>query len=341
MIIAIVFLLPGATGTVYGQWHIEKSEFIFQEGQVPFKQCHASTIVQLGDGSLAAAWFGGAFEGSADVEVWMSYYKAGSWSVPVSVANGRGVPDEHFPCWNPVLFRDRHGMLHLYYKVGPNPREWWGMEKVSGDDGHCWSSAIRLPTGVLGPIKNKPVQLANGVILSPSSTEDGDDRWRVHIERSEDDGKNWTIIPVDHSASGFNVIQPSILQYADGHLQLLCRSKEGTVVQAWSSDEGRSWSMLSKSKLINPNSGIDAVTLKDGKQLIVYNPDVPGKEWYNGRAKLRVAISVDGLDWEDVAVLEDGHEEEFSYPAVIQAKNGEIHITYTYDRKMIKHVVIK
>jgi alpha-L-fucosidase len=75
--------------------------------------------------------------------------------------------------------------------------------------------------------------------------------------------------------------------------------------------------------------------------MIVYNPDVPGKDWFNGRSKLRVAVSGNGTDWRDVVELENGTTEEYSYPAIIQTRDGLVHITYTYDRKNIKHVVLK
>ena len=113
------------------------------------------------------------------------------------------------------------------------------------------------------------------------------------------------------------------------------------MVQAWSKDNGNTWSSLSKTSLLNPNSGIDAVTLKDGRQLVVYNPDVPGKDWVNGRAKLRVALSKDGMNWQDIVTLEDGATQEYSYPAIIQSADGLVHITYTYDRKNIKYVILR
>jgi predicted neuraminidase len=55
---------------------------------------------------------------------------------------------------------------------------------------------------------------------------------------------------------------------------------------------------------------------------------------------LNVAISSDGQNWKDVAVLENEPNGEFSYPAVIQAADGKVHITYTWKRKKIKHVVM-
>ena len=124
-------------------------------------------------------------------------------------------------------------------------------------------------------------------------------------------------------------------------MQILCRSKQGNIIQSWSNDVGKTWSALSKTTLPNPNSGIDAVTLKDGRQLIVYNPDVTDKERYNDRSKLRVAMSIDGENWNDIMDLENGTSEEYSYPAIIQTSDGLIHITYTYERRNIKHVVIR
>lgn len=318
-------------------WKKVKEELVFNTA--PFKQCHASTMVEVSPGKLLLACFGGSAEGKKDVDIWLSILNEQGISTPVDVANGIVNDTLRFPAWNPVLFKSREEKLFLFYKVGPNPREWWGMVKTSLDQGQTWSDAKRLPQGILGPIKNKPVQLADGSILSPSSVEVTENRWTAHLEKSIDGGNTWKLIPVD-SASKLDVIQPSILSYPGGKLQILCRSKQGSVVQAWSADAGETWGKLSKTALLNPNSGTDAVTLKDGTQLIVYNPDVPGKDWFNGRGKLRVASSFDGKIWKDVVILENGNREEFSYPAIIQTSDGLVHISYTYDRKNVKHVVI-
>ncbi|KAA3439788.1 sialidase family protein [Rufibacter hautae] len=319
-------------------WTKVKEELVFENA--PFQQCHASTLVEVSDGKLLLACFGGSGEGRVDVDIWLSTLDHKGTSKPVSVANGILHDTLRYPTWNPVLFKERKGTLFLFYKVGPNPREWWGVVKTSKDEGQTWSAPKRLPNGILGPIKNKPVQLTDGTILAPSSVEESTERWKVHIEKSTDAGLTWQRISVDPE-SGFDVIQPSIVFHSGKRLQILCRSKQGSIVQAWSKDGGNSWGKLSKTSLLNPNSGTDAVTLKDGTQVIVYNPDVPGKDWFNGRGKLYVAVSKDGNTWKDVAVLEDGKEEEYSYPAIIQTKDGLVHITYTYNRKNVKHVVYK
>jgi predicted neuraminidase len=310
-----------------------EEELIFSDP--PFKQCHASTLIETPGNKLLVACFGGSHEGNRDVAIWTTQ-KQTNWSTPSKAANHNA-----FPCWNPVLFRTQTGKLFLFYKVGPNPREWWGMDKTSADNGISWSPAITLPKGILGPIKNKPIQLKDGAILSPTSVEVTENRWQAYLERSIDDGQTWQITPID-TGSLFKVIQPSVLQYRDGRLQVLCRSNQDRVVTAWSDDKGLSWSKLDTTPLLNPNAGTDAVTLKSGRQLIVYNPGLQGKDWSDSRGKLAVAVSEDGITWKDVLLLENGDDRnEYSYPAVIQAKDGRIHITYTFNRKNVKHVVLR
>ncbi|HET7896986.1 MAG TPA: sialidase family protein, partial [Flavisolibacter sp.] len=265
--------------------------------------------------------------------------RGGQWTKPVVVATGIVNDTLRYPCWNPVLFQAKDSTLFLFYKVGPNPREWWGMVRTSKDEGKTWSKARKLPPGILGPIKNKPVQLADGTILSPSSVE-SETAWKVFMERSVDGGRSWSRVPVD-TGSPYRVIQPSILQHTGKGLQIVCRSDQDRVVTAWSSNGGKSWTRFARLDLPNPNSGIDAVTLQNKRQMMVYNPTVRGKDWWNNRGKLAVAVSVDGIKWKDVAVLENGSSEEYSYPAIIQTKDGKVHITYTYDRKNIRHVVLE
>lgn len=315
---------------------IVTSEYVFEDA--PFKQCHASTIIELKDGSPMVAWFGGEYEGSKDVEIWASVKNGDIWSTPKQIANGIINDSLRYPCWNPVLFRTKDG-ISLYYKVGPNPREWWGMVIRSTDEGKSWSAPEKLPDGILGPIKNKPATLSSGVILSPSSVETKNEEWHAHIERSTDGGKTWEKISIDPKNPA-KVIQPTLLLYPEGKIQALLRSNQNYIMESWSADEGKTWSPMAKTIVLNPNSGIDAVTLSSGLQVLIYNPMESGKDWVNGRNKLNVAVSVDGKIWKDAAVLEDQRSGEFSYPSVIQTSDKMVHVVYTANRKSIKHVVL-
>lgn len=306
-------------------------EFIFSHDNKPTPQCHASTIVETGDG-LAAAWFGGTQEGATDVGIWFSRRDSDTWSMPVEIANGLDADSTNcYPCWNPVLFRPAAGPLMLFYKIGSNCSTWRGMLKTSGDSGRTWSEPQALPKNIWGPARNKPVELPNGTIICPGSTEYHG--WRIHFESTTDLGKTWTTTgPIDDTET-FGAIQPTILEYADGWLQALCRSKQKYVTGLWSDDSGKTWSKMTRTTLPNPDAAIDGITLSDGRHLLVYNHS---KE---RRSPLNVALSKDGKNWELALALEN-KPGEFSYPAVIQTSDEKVHVSYTYLRKTIKHVVL-
>jgi predicted neuraminidase len=330
--LALLFAMPVHAETMPSP--VIATEFIAT--QPPTAQCHAGTIVETPSG-LVAAWFGGKQERDPGVGIWVSRHLSGQWAQPREVANGVQPDGSRLPTWNPVLFRSASGKLMLFYKVGPDPQHWWGMVMTSLDDGATWLTPRRLPAGVLGPIKNKPVQLADGSILSPSSTElEG---WHIHVERSVDDGETWVAGgPV--SAQGIDAIQPSLLPKHDGSVEAIGRTRQGKLFWSQSVDAGRHWSPLRLLDVDNPNSGIDAVALADGRYLLVYNPARPGAQWWDGRGTLAIAISRDGSHWKRVLTLEDKPGQEYSYPAVIQTRDGRVHVLYTWQRTRMRHVVI-
>jgi alpha-L-fucosidase len=317
---------------------IVNDEFIYSHNGIP--SAHASTIEQLQDGSLIAGWFGGTHERHPDVSIYISLRKNNSWSAPRKVADGVVNDSLRYPTWNPVLFNNGK-KLFLFYKIGPSPSTWWGVYKTSVDHGITWSRAIMLPDGILGPIKNKPITLDNGRIVSPSSIElQGGKIWRSHMEISDDSGETWRKIPVNYD-SEYKVIQPTIVKLKSGALKAFFRSNKNVILESSSKDQGQSWSTYKKSELPNPNSGIDAVALDNGLLLMVYNPLASGEDWSDGRNKLYLAKSRDAKHWEVILKLEDKENGEFSYPAIIQGKSGGIHITYTYNREKIKHIALK
>ena len=223
------------------------------------------------------------------------------------------------------------------------------------DDGKSWSDARRLPDGILGPIKNKPVELSDGSLLCPSSEETNElsSKWRVHFERSRipassiaastiagnsiaaggDQAQIWQRSAPVNDGLTWSAIQPSILQLGGDKLLAVGRSRQGKLFQVASPDLGKTWGPMTSAGLPNPNAGTDAVTLADGRHLLIYNHTA------SGRSPLNLAASQDGSTWRAALVLEDGPG-EFSYPAIVQTRDGMAHVTYTWKRQRIKHAVI-
>lgn len=316
-------------------------ELIFSVGSAPFASSHASTIVQLRNGDLLAAWFGGSGEGQSDVAIWSAQHTAAGWSKPVELAR-----ESHIACWNPVLFHSADGRLWLYYKYGPAPSDWVAARRFSLDEGRTWSPVEHLPAGLLGPIRAKPLVLANGVIVSGTSVE-AYHTWSIWVERSTDNGVTWaTIGPIPLAAdiaanarapdtTHHGLIQPSVVRLGERHLRLYARSTEdiARICVSDSFDDGLTWSAAHRLSLPNPNSGIDAVGLRDGRVVLVYNDTT------TGRSPLNVAVSRDGEHFKNFKTLE-AEPGEYSYPAIIQEAGGDLDITYTWNRKSIAYVHI-
>jgi alpha-L-rhamnosidase len=315
---------------------IVRDEFIFERASFP--ESHASTIVETPKG-LVTAWFGGMYEGSKDVGIWMSRMENDKWTAPVEITNGIINDTLRYACYNPVLYQVPGGDLLLFYKVGPRVVAWKGWMMSSKDNGITWTKPQPLPEGYLGPVKNKPVLLSNGELLCASSTEGNG--WKVHFEITPDFGKTWRKIGPINDGKTINAIQPSVLFHKDGRMQILCRSKNRAIAESWSSDGGKTWSEMALSSLPNNNSGTDAVTLRDGRQLLVYNHVLPPGNLAKGpRTPLNVSISDDGKNWDASLVLEDNPVSQYSYPSVIQSSDGMVHIVYTWRRERIKYVRI-
>ncbi len=324
------------------------AEFIFESA--PFASCHASTIVELRNGDLMAAWFGGSGEGHPDVAIWGAKYQHGAWTAPAELAR-----EPQIATYNPVLFYTNDHRLWLYYKFGPHPDNWTAARRWSADDGKTWSPVEHLPAGLYGPIRAKPLLLPDGAVVSGTSVESYRS-WAAWIERSTDNGKTWMkagpiTVPAESSGPArdgdappavpgssewrvtWGIIQPSVVPLGGKHLRLYARSTApiGKICIADSTDGGVTWTQAHPLDLPNPNSGIDAVALRDGRVVLVYN------NTSKGRTPLNLAVSSDGEHFRMFHTLESDPG-EYSYPAMIQDRNGDLQITYTWNRKRIRHV---
>ena len=360
---------------------ILNDEFLYESTSFP--ECHGATIVELANGDLVAAFFGGTKERNPDCVIWVCRKPKGAteWTAPEIAADGvfdlndpeikiaalSGINEETTPatagpvgphfkgdinnarrkaCWNPVLFQIPGSKeLMLFYKIGSSVGDWTGWVVKSTDGGKTWAEREALPEGILGPIKNKP-EYINGRILAPSSREGKG--WTAWIEISDDGGKTWRstgALPADSAKrtdrtelEPIYAIQPSILKHTDGRLQIICRTRNAKLATSWSSDNGDTWSPLTLMDMPNNNSGTDAVTLKDGRHVLIYNDFSTLDGTPKGvRTPLCVAVSTDGLNWDNVVTLEDSPVSQYSYPSIIEGKDGKLHAVYTWRRQRVKY----
>ena len=328
--IALLFLAAAS-----GMPAASESVFIFTNA--PFPSAHASNIVELRDGDFLASWFGGTAEGKADVAIWSARLHHGAWSPPVELAR-----EPNIATYNPVMFHTKDNRLWFYYKFGPNPASWSAARRWSDDDGRTWSPIEHLPAGVTGPIRAKPLVMDDGTVVSGTSVESYH-TWAAWIERSTDNGRSWRRIgpiTVPYSLPSppprtYGIIQPSVVSVSGKKLRLFARSTSqlGRICVSDSDDAGLSWTDARPLDLPNPNSGIDALHLRDGRFVLVYNDST------SKRTPLVLALSADGEHFQNFRTLESG-EGEFSYPSMIQDRDGNLDITYTWNRKQIKFIRI-
>lgn len=353
---------------------VVENQFLYE--QAPFPECHSASIVELKNGDLLATYFGGTKERNPDVCIWTSRKPKGkdSWDTPRLVADGifsklthQAFNEQEISeglqrkaCWNPVLFETPGGEVLLFYKIGTNVADWTGWLIRSSDNGITWSEPSALPKGFLGPIKNKPIIVGGNKLICPSSTEESG--WKIHFEISEDWGKTWRKIgpiPAEQALrtqyiapnglSGDSTkleplvaIQPTILQLSDGRLQALVRTRNGYMGTTFSSDQGETWSQVKLMKqLPQNNSGIDAVTTVDGTHYLAYNDFYTIPSTPKGvRTPMDIARSSDGWHWQHVICLEQSPVKQYSYPSIIQGRDGMLHCIYTWRRERIKYIKI-
>ena len=337
-----------------------------------FPQCHAGTILELPNGDLLASYFGGTRERNPDVCIWVSRKTKGSdkWDEPVLAADGvfeLGTPDallagindstteasagpilpyhngtlKRKACWNPVLYQMPDGEILLFFKIGLKVADWTGWLVRSNDGGKTWSKREALPKGFIGPVKNKP-ELINNRLVCGSSTEG--DGWRLHFEIYDLATKQWKYVgPIEaedairtdkpEKLQPIFIIQPSIIKLKDGRLQVLCRTRNAKIGTSFSSDGGDTWSKVTLLDVPNNQSGTDAVTLKDGRHVLIYNNFETVLGTPKGpRTPISIALSDDGTNWKHALTLEDSPISQYSYPAIIQGKDGSLHCIYTWRR---------
>jgi predicted neuraminidase len=313
----------------------------------PGKICHVSSICPAGEGKVACTWYSGSKESGPDVAIYLSVFDEATsrWSVPRVIVDRDSCSKELKryvrKVGNSLIYRDGRGRLWLFYSsviFGG----WSGSSlnyKLSTDNGQTWSRSRKL---ILSPffnlaenVKNKGINLGGHSFVIPVYHEFAK-RYSeiVRFETSDDSVK----YEIGKMTCRDDAIQPSLLPDGQGKLVAFFRNMSSGdkkhVLTARSGDTGRTWSDLEETALPNPNSGLDMIGLQDGGYLGVINDS------YHSRGNLTLVLSRDGgRTWRPIKVLEDRPGREFSYPSINRSSSGLYHVTYTYERKRIRHVV--
>ena len=363
--------------TALGAEPVYQAELIFPLDQ---RHNHAPGIAELPDGELMVSWYRGSGERTADdVAVYGARLKPGEskWSEPFVMADTPGFPDCNtclmvdaegrlWLFW-PVIIANTWESCLTRYRVASQPAgegcpKWSdeGLILLKPDD--FGAEALRILDAELAPLKAalserqtaalatvrerlgnklyqrlgwqprcKPTVLPSGRILLPLYS----DTFSISIMAiSDDGGRTWT---ASRPLIGFGNIQPAVLRRDDGTLVAYMRENgpRNRIRVSESTDDGTTWGLVGVSELPNPGSGLDGVRLHNGHWLLVYN------DTSEGRQSLAVSLSEDeGRTWKWTRHLERHDSGAYHYPAVIQGRDGRIHVVYSYfvpGGKSMKH----
>lgn len=312
---------------------------------------HSISTVTLSNGNLLSAWYGGTREGHTDVAIFSSIFdvQAQIWSEPQSILNRYKASDDLNryikKVGNPVLYRHPTGVTVLFY-VSVSMAGWATSQinmSLSYDDGQTWHPSKRL---VLTPflnistlIKNDAITYADGSIgitayhelLGAFS----------HIVRVD---LNANVIDSYRITNGDHTIQPSLMIYDDKTAVSMMRDMSHDiekVQRAFTLDAGITWSEYQATRVDNPNSAVFAFVDEKQRSWMLFNDKT--RATLITRNNLALAVSCDqGLTWETKFYFEnpeklDTDEGRYSYPWVTKS-GDDVHIFYTWNREMFKHV---
>jgi predicted neuraminidase len=326
---------------------------------------HSSSIVELPDGDFLVCWFHGSGERTADdVKIMGARWTqtSGKWSAAFDLVDTPGFPDT-----NCTMFVDSKKRLWLFWPVilanewetalmkyrmttdasGPGAPRWTTADNIllipknmapriqevlkrdlrSTPFGRYAQRMVAMATDKLSSrlgwfSRTHPLELPGGRILLPLYS-DGFSMSLMGI--SDDGGQTWT---ASEPIVGYGNIQPSVVRKKDGTLVAYMRDNgppPKRIHMSTSKDQGMTWTPAEDTEFPNPGASVEAIGLHSGNWIIVYN------DLERGRHSLAVSMSDDeGATWKWKRHIEQRENSQFHYPSVIQARDGSIHVTYSY-----------
>jgi predicted neuraminidase len=266
-------------------------------------QVHASNLLQLPNGDILCAWFGGSQEGLSDICIHFSRLRkdARTWSEPTTISDDSDRSEQ-----NPVLFLNPETKdLWILYTAQPagDQNQAVVRYRVSKDGGESWSKAENLFDDEGLFVRQPIVVLKDGTWVLPAwycRTPPGY-RWNGNddisvVKYTHDGGRIWHEKTVPESTGAVHM---NIKALQDGTFIAFYRSRWADNIYTSSSQDGINWSKPVPTKLPNPNSGICFEILSDGRLIIVYNDSA----FEPGQSKR------EGL-YDDITPEDDKHENQ-------------------------------
>jgi len=305
-----------------------ETRFIYQD--IPQRPtCHCASLTELADGDLLAVWYAGLGEGLPDSALLASRFSrtGGQWSTPEVLVDTPGQSDG-----NAIVYALPDGRVWLWHTVIEGSgwvaaRAYW---RTSTDGGRTWTAPTLFDPEPGTLVRCRPLRLSSGRLVVPLYDERN---WSSFCVYTDDGGETWR--PSGRITAPDGCIQPAIVERRDGSLlaYLRCGSQEGHIWQASSLDRGETWSPCQRVPLPNPNSGLDLIRLTSGELLLAANLTAAS------RSPLHLALSPDeGVSWPMRLIVAHDPGAEFSYPQLLQDRQGTCHLLYTWRRERIRHL---
>ncbi|MCR8630625.1 sialidase family protein [Paenibacillus radicis (ex Xue et al. 2023)] len=318
-----------------------------------YETSHAANLLELDNGDLLCVWFSGSGEGNPDTNIVLSKLPLGGseWSRPDELSSDLERSEQ-----NPVLFQAPNGQVWLMHTSNEphNQQTSRVVRRISEDRGNTWSEP-EIWFDEQGIFLRHPIVItSSGVWVLPIYYCKDDGEYSA-VKVSIDEGSSWSDHTVPSSEKG---VQMNIIERRDSSLFTMFRSRlADRIYTSVSKNDGRTWTEPQPSELPNNNSSTQVVKLANGHLALIYNDASLERGQYRMvvkdgqerrkavRTPLTLSISEDeGVTWPYSVNLQEADDEYkeneigYSYPSIIQSRDGKLHIAYTYLRKGLRYV---
>ena len=340
------FLIPAYRASSQDSEPVLETAFI--SGDLT-REVHSATAIELNNGDVRVFWYGGKREGSKDTSIYSRVLNSAdnSWSdIDEIMARQTVARDTHRyirKLGNPVALVNGDELWLFFVSVSVGG--WAGSStnlSVSKDNGATWGPVKRLISSpfmnISTLVKNAPLLTKNGDVILPAYHEFlGKFAELLQLDSTGNVLRKYRI------SHGRQAIQPDLLPVDTTHAIAFMRntsaSQPGKLWFSRSQQQLADWTPLEALALPNPDAAVSAVQLNTQEELLLVFNNHPSE-----RDDISMAYrSGNDTAWQLVHQFEKktGTKKEhnpYSYPFLLQTREGNFHLFYTWKRKHIKHV---